>query len=626
MLLYVVAFAGGLLTIVSPCILPVLPLVFAQADRPFRRAGLPLLVGMALMFAVVGSLATVAGEWIVTANQVGRDVAMVLFGLFGAALLFPALADRLSAPFVRAGAAVQRRGDREPSAAGSLLLGVSTGLLWTPCAGPVLGLILTGAAVQGSRVASVMLLLAFAAGAASALALALLAGSRIFRAMKRSLGAEAWIRRGLGAAVLAGVVGIALGWDTGVLARISLTSVGTTGLEQRLVDRVQPGDAAPAMDNPEAAAAPQMTTGAIPATQPASPAMMVAGSSAMTTGSPAMMSGSAGMMAAGGAWQAPASIEGQMPALSGAVSWLNGAPLTREALRGSVVLIDFWTYSCINCLRALPYVEAWAERYKKDGLVVIGVHAPEFAFERDRANVEKAVKDLKLTYPIAVDSNRVIWNAFKNHTWPAHYFVDAKGQIRFHHFGEGNYQESEQMIQNLLAERNGTKAGGFVTVQGTGAQAAPNFSAVKSPETYIGYGRQENYASPQEIAQDDDQHYTVPVRPRVNQWGLEGWWKVGGEQAVLSSGAGKIVFRFHARDLHLVLGPRPGGKPVRFRVTLDGTPPGDDAGVDVDKQGNGSVTSYRLYQLIRQTGAVEDRTFQIEFLDPGVQAFAFTFG
>jgi thiol-disulfide isomerase/thioredoxin len=533
--------------------------------------------------------------------------------------LFPTLAERLARPFVRAGAAVQQRGDREPSAVGSLLLGVSTGLLWTPCAGPALGLILTGAAVQGSRVASVLLLLAFAAGAASALALALLAGSRVVRAMKRSLGAEAWIRRALGAAVLAGVAGIALGWDTGVLARISLTSVGTTGIEQRLVDRVQPGDGAPATDSADVSAAPQMMTTGAPVSSAASPAMM------MTAGAPAMMSGSATMMAAGGAAQG-ASIEGQMPQLSGAVAWLNGPPLTREKLRGSVVLIDFWTYSCINCLRAIPYVEAWAERYKNDGLVVIGVHAPEFAFERDRANVEKAVKDLKLTYPIAVDSNRAIWNAFKNHTWPAHYFVDAKGEIRFHHFGEGNYQESEQMIQNLLAERNGTKASGFVKVEATGAQAAPNFSVVKSPETYIGYGRQENYASPQEIAQDDDQHYTVPVRPRVNEWGLEGWWKVGGEQAVLSSGSGKIVFRFHARDLHLVLGSRPGGKPIRFRVTLDGTPPGEDAGVDVDKQGNGSVTSYRLYQLIRQTGPVEDRTFQIEFLDPGVQAFAFTFG
>ena len=575
MVLYAIAFIGGLLTIVSPCILPVLPFVFARANQPFRRSGLPLLAGMALTFTLVASLATVAGDWIVRANQLGRGVAMVLFAVFGLTLLFPTLSDTLSRPVVRLGARLQRRTGSGPSTAGSVLLGVSTGLLWTPCAGPILGLLLTGAAVQNSSTQSAVLLLAFAAGSAFALALALLAGNRMFQLMKRSLGVETWIRRGLGVAVLAGVFGIAMGWDTGVLARVSLSSsAGSNSLEQRLVERVRLP--------PMAAQAPAVALG----------------------------------------------NEGVMPPLDGAVGWLNSPPLTKDGLRGKVVMIDFWTYSCINCLRSIPYVEAWSQKYKSAGLVVIGVHTPEFAFERDRGNVAKAVQDLKLTYPVAVDSNRRIWTAFQNRYWPAHFFIDGQGRIRHHHFGEGDYQESERVIQQLLAENNASASPGnsFVQVNATGAQAAPNLGAVGSPETYVGYLRQEHYASPEEIKRNDDERYTAPGRLRVNQWGLEGWWNVGEEQAVASQARSKIIFRFHARDLHLVLGPRSSGKPIRFRVLIDGAPPVDDAGVDVDKQGNGSVTSFRLYQLVRQKGAVEDRTFQIEFLDPGVQAFAFTFG
>ena len=580
MALYAVAFIGGLLTIVSPCILPVLPFVFARADQPFRRSGLPLLAGMALTFVALGSVATVAGDWIVRANELGRYIAMALFAVFGVALLFPTLADTLSRPAVALGTRLQKRSESPPSAAASVVLGISTGLLWTPCAGPILGLILTGAAVEGSSTKSAVLLLAFAAGSASALAVALMAGSRMFQLMKRSLRVEAWIRRVLGVAVLAGVFGIAMGWDTGVLARISLTpGAGTTGLEQRLLDRVRPA--------------------------------------------PSMM-----MKAAAQAREESLPLEGAMPALDGAIQWLNSPPLTRDSVRGKVVLIDFWTYSCINCLRAIPYVEAWSEKYKNNGLVVIGVHTPEFAFERDKGNVSKAVQDLKLTYPIAVDSNRTIWNAFHNSYWPAHYFIDGQGRVRHHHFGEGDYQGSERVIQQLLRENNAGTApsNGFVQVNAAGAQASPNLNAVGSPETYIGYLRQEHFVSPEEIKRGDDERYTAPGRLRVNQWGLEGWWNVGEEQASETQGHGKIIFRFHARDLHLVLGPKSGNKPLRFRVMLDGAPPAEDAGADVDKQGNGTVTGYRLYQLIRQKGAVEDRTFQIEFLDPGVQAFAFTFG
>ncbi len=598
MLLYLLAFIGGVLTIASPCILPVLPFVFARADQPFRRSGLPMLIGMAATFAGVAVLATAAGSWIGRANQYGRYIAIVIFAVMGLALLFPAIAEFLSRPFVRLGGRVTQDSDAPPSIGKSLLLGVSTGLLWAPCAGPILGLILTGAAVEGASARSATLLLAFALGAAASLALALLAGKRVFALMKRSLGAEEWIRRGLGVAVLVGVVAIASGWDTGLLARVSLASTG--GFEQKLVDRFRPASAG----------------------------------ASNVTGDTAMASTTASTNRAGAASASTAAFtnvaldnEGMMPSLNGAVTWINSPPLTTEQLRGKVVIVDFWTYSCINCLRSIPYVEAWAEKYKNDGLVVIGVHTPEFAFEKDPSNVAKAVKDLKITYPVALDSNYAIWKAFKNEYWPAHYFIDANGTIRFHHFGEGNYDESEKVIQELLKEKNASfKAAGFVDVKGSGAEAAADLRDVSSPETYVGYERQQNYASPQEISDDMPAHYTLPGRLSVNQWGLEGTWTVSDEHASLDSAPGTIAFRFHARDLHLVLGPGKNGKPIRFRVLFDGGAPLDDRGVDVDANGEGVVKSYRLYQLIRQKGKVEDRTFEIQFLDPGVQAFAFTFG
>jgi cytochrome c biogenesis protein CcdA/thiol-disulfide isomerase/thioredoxin len=583
MLLYLLAFVGGVLTIASPCILPVLPFVFSRSDQPFRRSGLPLLAGMAATFAAVAGVATYAGAWVVRANQIGRWIAVVVFAVLGLALLFPSLAEYLSRPFVRLGGHVQGQNSQEaPNVGRSVLLGVSTGLLWAPCAGPILGLILAGAALQGPSAHTTFLLLAFAAGAATSLALALLAGNKVFAAMKRSLGAEEWIRRGLGAAVLVGVVAISFGWDTGVLRRLSLTS--TSGIEQKLVDRFHPVAYAK-MDGGDAGNA-----------EAAAPAIEL-------------------------------KREGPMPSLDGAVKWLNSAPLSTKQLKGKVVVIDFWTYSCINCLRAIPYVEAWSEKYKDDGLVVIGVHTPEFAFEKDAANVQKSLGDLKITYPVAVDSNYAIWNAFHNQYWPAHYFIDAEGQIRYHHFGEGQYDESEQVIQQLLKEKGASlKSADLVQVNGTGAQAAPDSRDVASPETYIGYERQQHYASPEAIKQDKAQNYSAPVRPTVNQWGLVGSWNVSGEHATLNAAPGKVIFRFHARDLHLVLGPGKNGKPVRFRVKIDGTAPGADHGVDTDESGAGEVKEYRLYQLIRQKGAVEGRTFEIEFLDPGVQAFAFTFG
>ena len=585
MILFVLAYLGGVLTIVSPCILPVIPFVLARADRPFLRNGLPMLVGMALAFAVVATLASVAGGWVVSANQYGRIAALLLLAIFGVTLLSPELADRLMRPLVAVGARLSQSADQasDGSLLAPLLLGVATGFLWAPCAGPVLGLILTGAALQGASVKTTLLLLTYAAGAATSLALALVVGGRVFAAMKRSIGAGEWIRRGLGAAVLVAIVAIALGLDTGFLTNVSVAS--TTSLEQGLLDRLRPRENTAAMSGPSM--------------------MMRAKPAGETTELP---------------------VEGPAPSLAGAVEWLNSKPLTTDELKGKVVLIDFWTYSCINCLRAIPYVRAWAERYRDHGLVVIGVHAPEFAFERNVDNVKKAIATLGISYPVAVDNDYKIWRAFDNEYWPAHYFIDAKGQIRHHHFGEGEYDDSERVIQKLLAEAGDNNVpAGIVAVNASGAEAASAKADVGSPETYLGYDRIDHFVSPGGVVQDASHVYAAGT-PQLNDWSLTGDWTISGERAQLNAKDGSIVYRFHARDLHLVLGPGADGHPVNFVVTIDGKPPGAAHGVDVDADGHGVVTAQRLYQLVRDPGAVADHTFEIQFLDPGTQAYAFTFG
>ncbi|ANF86199.1 cytochrome C biogenesis protein [Pseudomonas antarctica] len=586
MWLLVLAYLGGVLTIVSPCILPVLPFVFARTGQPFMRSGLPLLAGMAVTFALVASLAAVGGGWVVQVNQYGRWLALLCVALFGLTLLLPQLSERLTRPLVAAGSRLSQAAgtDAKPRAGASFLIGVATGLLWAPCAGPILGLVLTGAALQGASIGTTLLLLAYAAGAATSLALALLVGGKVFGVMKRSLGAGEWLRRGLGALMLVGVAAIALGLDTGVLSRLSTASTG--GLEQSLVDKLS--------------AKPEQKGGA-------------------------MMAGGAMMMAANHSDALP--IEGTLPPLDGAVQWLNSPPLSAEALKGKVVLVDFWTYSCINCLRTLPYVKAWAEKYHDQGLVVIGVHAPEFAFERDVNNVTKAMKDLGITYPVAIDNNYKIWRAFNNQYWPAHYFADAKGQIRYHHFGEGDYAESERVIQQLLREAGAKDvAGGLIEADAKGVEQAPDVNEVQSPETYLGFQRAENFVTTGTLGTDSVVNYPAAGTLALNNWTLEGHWNVGGQQATLDQAGGRIVYRFHARDLHLVLGPAADGKPVRFKVTIDGQAPGDAHGTDVAPDGSGTVTEQRLYQLVRQRGAVQDRTFTIDFLDPHVAAYAFTFG
>jgi len=320
-------------------------------------------------------------------------------------------------------------------------------------------------------------------------------------------------------------------------------------------------------------------------------------------------------------------IEGAMPALSGATAWLNSPPLTVADLRGHVVLIDFWTYTCINWLRTLPYVRAWAEKYKEQGLVVIGAHTPEFAIEYTVENVRDAVKAMRIGYPVAIDNEYAIWNAFDNHYWPALYAVDATGRIRYHHFGEGAYEQSERVIQQLLAEAgHGAADQALVTDTASGVEAAADWGDLESPETYLGYARAENFASPGGAAVGERHVYAAPARLQRNQWALVGDWTVSEEAVALHTATGRIAFRFHARDLHLVMGPAARGTPVRFRALIDGRAPGAAHGLDVDDQGVGVVTEQRLYQLIRQPQPIADRQFEIEFLDAGMEAFAFTFG
>jgi thiol-disulfide isomerase/thioredoxin len=320
-------------------------------------------------------------------------------------------------------------------------------------------------------------------------------------------------------------------------------------------------------------------------------------------------------------------VEGALPSLDGATEWLNSEPLTPAGLRGKAVLVNFWTYTCINWLRTLPYVRAWAEKYKDQGLVVIGVHTPEFAFEHDTENVRRAAQHMRVEYPIAIDSDYAIWTAFDNHYWPALYFVDAQGQIRHHQFGEGQYEQSEMIIQRLLMEvGNGGISNGLVAVEATGIEAAADWGSLRSPENYLGYERTEGFAAPGGAVLDVPHVYAAPARLRLNQWALVGDWTVGRQATVLNTADGRIAYRFHARDLHLVMGPAARGMSVRFRVRVDGQPPPAAHGGDVDKEGNGVDSEQRLYQLIRQPQPITDRLFEIVFLDPGVEVYAFTFG
>ncbi len=580
MLLFVVAFLGGLLTIISPCILPVLPFVFTRAGQPFARGTLPMLAGMVVAFAGVAMLIAVGGNWAIQANTFGRWAAVTLLVLFGLTLLVPSLADLMTRPLVAAGERLSGVGQlHDSSPLRSAVLGIATGLLWTPCTGPILGLVFTGAALNGANSETALLLLAYASGAATSLALAIFAGGRVYAAMKRSLHTGEWLRRGLGVAVIGGAVAIGFGLDTGLLARLSLP--GTTKFEQAAIDAFRLNGKSRAGNDTNA------------------------GNANMSSRLP---------------------VEGQFPSLSGADGWLNSPPLTAADLQGKVVLIDFWTYSCINCIRTIPYIRAWGEKYRDQGLRVIGVHTPEFAFEKNVGNVRKAIDGFGITFPVAIDNGFKIWRAFDNNYWPALYLIDATGRIRHHQFGEGGYDTTEKAIQELLAEAGSkTVSSNVVSPDAAGIQAAPDLDHDGSPETYLGYNQGEGPVSSDGLSRDAAKDYAA-AELGLNEWSLSGNWTIQAEQAVLNKPDGEIAFRFSARDLHLVLGPDAEQKSIRFQVRIDGKPPGDDHGADTDAQGNGIVDSHRLYQLVRQAHWSRPRVFEVRFLDPGVQAYVFTFG
>ncbi len=562
MLIFLLAYLGGLLTIFSPCVLPVLPFVFARSGQSFRSNGLPILLGMAATFTVLASLAAVGGAWLVAVNQYGRYAAMGLLLLLGLALIFPALSDRLMRPFVAFGSRLQARADAQSSVKSSLLLGVAVGFLWAPCAGPILGLVLAGAALQGANLYSALLLLVFAAGAATSLGLALLAGGRVFAMMKRGLGAEEWLRRGLGVLVVVGVIVIALGWDTKFLAQFSFLNTAKT--EQKLI-----GKLAQSSSNQELRSAPE---------------------------------------------------------LQGGTQWLNSPALNLSDLRGKVVLVDFWTYSCINCLRTLPYLKAWDEKYRSQGLVIIGVHSPEFAFEKSTENVQRAIREYGIQYPVAMDNDFKIWNAYRNEYWPAHYLIDAHGVIRQQHFGEGAYAETEQMIQALLQEARpefNPPTLASISVGGV-AMAAQTTRAQRSPETYLGAAKQKNFVSLEAVLHEATQRFFVPKNLARHHWGLQGDWRIDAESAVLQGAQGALAIKFYGRDVNLVMGNAQ-GKTARYRITLDGKSPNAAHGLDSDAQGVGVIKEQRLYQLLRLPVAGEHE-LRIEFLDSGATVFAFTFG
>jgi len=323
----------------------------------------------------------------------------------------------------------------------------------------------------------------------------------------------------------------------------------------------------------------------------------------------------------------PSPAEGHLPSFDGAAGWLNSPPLAAADLRSKVVLVDFWTYTCINWLRTLSYVRAWAKKYEDHGLVVVGVHTPEFPFERDVKNVRWAVQDMSVKYPVALDSDYVIWDAFANRYWPAVYIADARGRIRHHQFGEGGYEECERIIQRFLREAGRDRiSDDLVSVAGDGFEAQADWANLESPETYLGYEEAQNFASPGGAKIGQPGTYAAPDSLKLNHWALSGDWTVERRASVLNQAEGRITFRFHARDVHLVMGPRAQGTAAAFRVLVDGEPPGAAHGLDADEQGHGTASQQRLYQLIRQRGSIADRTFEITFLAPGVETYVFTFG
>lgn len=571
--LFFLTYLAGFLTIVSPCIFPILPFLAVRSGIPWHKGGLPLLLGLALTFAAVSSLAAVAGSWAIEANRIGRTIALATMAVSGLGMMLPRLAATIAWPVVALGARMTAKTSNEGRTASSLLVGIATGLLWAPCAGPVLGLILTGAALRGPSLETSLLLLAYGSGAATALAAGMMVGKRVFALIQRSVGWTNHVRRIAGGAVVLSATSIWFGLDTRLLQNWS--SRTTTTLEQTLLSTL-----------------PDSSNFVTPAKTPYNQ-----------------------------------SLSEPLTSLLTGRQWLNAAPLTAADLAGKVVLINFWTYSCINCLRVLPHVRDWAQTYGQQGLVVVGVHTPEFAFEKDAANVRKALQALGISYPVTTDNDFDIWRAFGNRAWPGLYLFGPDGRLARRVQGEGEYGQTERVIQQLLAQAGAASVTpASDQILGSGSQAEPDLANLRSAETYIGYASSTGFTSPEGIKRDMSATYQAGSNAQIDRWSLTGTWTIGAEFATVDTAGSRIIHRFHARDLHIVLAPGVDGREVRFRVTLDGAPPGANHGADIDAEGWGTVRDGRLYQLIRQSGAIGDRTIEIEFTGSGVRAYAFTFG
>jgi len=580
MTLFMFAYVAGALAVASPCMLPILPFVLAGARGRFGSGALQMLLGFALAFAVTANLEAFPGVWAVHANQHARVVALAFDMLFGLAMALPVRARKISqirlATSRFSGLAPDKKDDTDGSPGGSLLLGIASGLVWAPCAGPILRLLLTEATLRGPSLGVGMLILTYGLGAATLLAGGILLVKRLHAVVPWPGRWRCGLRRLLGVAVAVGAGAIAFGLDTDLLAQSPFAK--TESLEKDIMG--------------------------------------------ILCRQPVLGIGTTANADSDGGWWGPRG------ALFGARQWLNTQPLHTDSVRGKVVLVNFWTYSCINCLRVLPYVRAWASKYHDRGLEVIGVHTPEFAFEKDLANVKKALVALGVDYPVATDNDFEIWRAFGNQAWPGLYFIGADGRVHGQTFGEGGYDRSERLIQQLLSEAGAPPgANDIAAVGGGGIEARADWADLRSLETYVGYAQAENFASADGIRRNDVPRLYASASPLpLNEWSLAGLWTIGSEFATSDTPSDRISFRFHARDAHLVMARSPGSSPIRFRVKLDGLSPGADHGVDVDNEGRGTLEDDRLYQLIRQTRTVTDRTLEIEFLDAGARAYDFTFG
>jgi cytochrome c biogenesis protein CcdA/thiol-disulfide isomerase/thioredoxin len=578
--LELLAVGAGALTVLSPCILPILPaLLSASASEGFRHRPFWIVLGLACTFTVFGAAFAVFGTVLGLSNAALRNIAMAILLFFGLSLLWPRLWDRIGTRISALSQKIPMGMNRDPSGQGrlgALLVGGSLGLVWAPCAGPILGIIITFAAVQGDFGKSLLLLGGYSLGAAIPMLVIGYGGRRLYRKIV-SLGKWGEVsHKVLGALTIATVVALFFNLDTLLLTHLPSNLFFSGALEKRLAE-ARPRDSGE-------------------------------GTGART------VSASAG--------DSSLPVLGTMPEFKEIASWINSPPLTPESLRGKVVLVDFWTYSCINCIRTLPYVTGWYDKYRDDGFVVVGVHTPEFAFEKDEGNVRKAISRYGIRYPVALDNFYGTWKAYDNRYWPAHYLFDAQGRLREVHFGEGKYEETERAIQSLLMEAKLLHA----PVGLDRRTSEVDFSRIDSPETYIGYARAQNFASPQATAEDRALDYTAPASLGLNRWALLGTWKVRRESAELESPGGGVRFHFKAPKLNLVMSGN--GAKVNATVLLDGKRvPAHARGTDTGADGRLVVGPPRLYNLVtlpaRDRG---DHVFEIEFENPGVNLYAFTFG